>query len=81
MSLFVFSLKMVNKQVSDMVRKTDGFGEPTRFQMDRFALQNGEWFYMTREGAERGPFSSKEDADDDLTAYLYHRHNIEEFGH
>jgi len=64
-----------------MLRKTDGYGESTRFQMDRFAQQNGEWFYMTRECVERGPFDSKEDADGDLIAYLYHRHNIEKFGH
>ncbi len=63
-----------------MQRKTDAYNEPAHFQMGRFALQNGEWFYMTREGVERGPFESKDAAGGDLVAYLHHYQNIEEFG-
>jgi hypothetical protein len=63
-----------------MHRKTDSLGEPFHFHMDRFALQNGEWFYMTREFSERGPFDSKEEAIRDLKAYLRYRHTVEKYG-
>jgi len=63
-----------------MARKTDGGDEKIHFQMDRFVQQNGEWFYITREGDERGPFESKEDAEGDLIAFVRHRRNMEEFG-
>jgi len=54
--------------------------DKVHFQMDRLIQQNGEWFYMTREGDERGPFKTKEDAEDDIVAYIKHQRNIEEFG-
>lgn len=63
-----------------MHRKTDSFSEPFHFQMGRFAVQNGEWFYMTREFSERGPFDSKQDAMADLGAYLKYRHTVEKYG-
>ena len=63
-----------------MHRKTDHLDEPVHFQMGRFALQNGQWFYMTREFPQRGPFDSKDDAAADLKAYLSYRYNIEKFG-
>lgn len=57
-----------------MHRKTDGDNTPIHFQVDRFVQQNGEWFYMTREGEERGPFESKEDAEGDLIFYIRERY-------
>jgi uncharacterized protein YchJ len=63
-----------------MARKTDGDNQKTMFQMDRFFQQNGEWFYMTREGDEHGPFDTKEDAEGDLADYIRHRRNMENFG-
>ena len=60
-----------------MVRKTDNDGGPVHFQMDRFVQQNGEWYYLTREGEERGPFESKEDAEGDLIFYILECHNKE----
>jgi hypothetical protein len=50
------------------------------FKMDRFVSQNGEWFYTTREGEERGPFSSRDEAQGDLIIYLRHLHNLAGFG-
>jgi len=67
--------------VKQMARKTDRYDELVHFQMDRFAHQNGEWFYATRERTDRGPFESKNDAASDLASYIYHRHNIEKFSH
>ena len=64
-----------------MARTNDTNNETIHFQLGRFVQQNGEWFYATREDVERGPFMSKEDANDDLEAYIYHRHNLEELGH
>ncbi len=63
-----------------MSRKTDGKDEKLHFQMERFVQQNGEWFYITREGEEKGPFESKEDAEGDLITYIRHLHDLEGFG-
>jgi hypothetical protein len=63
-----------------MARKTDGEKKKLHFQVDRFFQQNGEWFYMTREGEEHGPFDSKADAEGDLIDYIRHRRNMEQFG-
>jgi uncharacterized protein YchJ len=65
---------------NNMARKTDADKDKLHFQMDRFIQQNGEWFYMTREGEERGPFESKQDAEGDLIAYMRHRLNMEIYG-
>jgi hypothetical protein len=64
-----------------MPRKTDSYDQSVYFQMGRFAQQNGQWFYLTREQVERGPFENREDAESDLASYIYHRHNIEKFSH
>ncbi|PCJ88994.1 MAG: hypothetical protein COA54_01885 [Thiotrichaceae bacterium] len=64
-----------------MVRKNDNKISQVYFQVDRFVQQNGEWFYVTREGVERGPFVTKESAKEDLTAYVYHLNNVEQYGH
>ena len=53
-----------------MSRKTDSDNEPIHFQMNRLVQQNGEWFYMTREGEERGPFESRKEAEGDLILYI-----------
>jgi hypothetical protein len=63
-----------------MARKEDGEEAKRYFQVDRFVLQNGEWFYMTREGEERGPFESKKEAEADLIVYMRHMKKMEDFG-
>lgn len=63
-----------------MARKEDGDKGKQFFQVDRFVQQNGEWFYMTREGEERGPFESKEEAEGDLISHVRHLKNMEGFG-
>ena len=62
-----------------MSRGKDGDDSKLHFQMDRFIQQNGEWFYTTREGEERGPFDSKDDAEGDLILYLQHLHKMKDF--
>ena len=62
-----------------MARKGDD-EDKMHFQMDRFLQQNGEWFYTTREGEERGPFLTKEDAEGDLIAYIHELRKKERFG-
>lgn len=63
-----------------MGRKSDGEESKTFFQMDRFVQMNGQWFYTTREGEERGPFDSRADAEGDLIAYIRQIEQIESFG-
>ena len=63
-----------------MGRDTDSNDEKMHFQVERFHCQNGEWYYTTREGEERGPFESKEDAEGDLTAFIRHQVNMKSFG-
>jgi len=53
-----------------MSRKSEKEDDKLYFQMDRFMEQLGEWFYTTREGEERGPFKSRQDAETDLIDYL-----------
>ena len=63
-----------------MARKEDSEEAKRYFQVDRFVLQNGEWFYTTREGEERGPFESKKEAEADLIVYMRHMKKMEDFG-
>ena len=65
-----------------MTRKYDGDEAKTKtyFQMSRFVQTNGEWFYTTREGDERGPFESKAEAEGDLIEYIRHLAQMEEYG-
>ena len=63
--------------VSAMIRQTDNYNEVVHFQVGRFAQQNSEWYYLTREEGQRGPFASKEDAEGDLTAFIVDLNDIE----
>ena len=63
-----------------MARSTDGKNDKLHFQMGRFVPQNGEWFYMTREDGEIGPFESKDEAKGDIVIYLRHQLKMQEFG-
>lgn len=63
--------------VRAMIRRTDNHDEAVHFQLGRFAQQNSEWFYLTREEGQRGPFASKEDAEGDLTEFIVYLNDIE----
>jgi Domain of unknown function (DUF6316) len=71
---------LLNIQGCRVNRKTDNKDEKIHFQMDRLVQLNGEWFYTTREGEERGPFESKDDAEGDMLIYIRHQLKMEEFG-
>ncbi|MCK5395462.1 MAG: hypothetical protein KAJ32_05685 [Gammaproteobacteria bacterium] len=60
-----------------MMRRTDNHNEMIHFQSGRLAQQNSEWFYMTRDGKQIGPFKRKEDAEGDLTAFIIYLQNLE----
>ena len=62
-----------------MPRKTDDDKQKFHFQTDRFVQQNGEWFYVARDGEERGPFKTKADAESDLIFYIIECHKKENF--
>jgi len=61
-----------------MARKTDNDDKSLYFQTGRFVHQNGEWFYITRGGEQRGPFMRKEDAEDDMISYIRNLNNMQE---
>jgi len=58
------------------IRRTDSPNESTYYQTGRIAQQNSEWFYMTREGRQRGPFKRREDAEGDLMAFLLYLNDV-----
>jgi hypothetical protein len=62
-----------------MDRKHDGEDSKFYFKTDRFIVQNGEWYYMTREGVERGPFESREAAERDSAMYILEQRKRESF--
>ena len=64
-----------------MMRRTDEHKEMLHFQTGRFAQQDSEWFYLTREGVQRGPFKRREDAEGDLTAFIIYLDDIEDTEH
>lgn len=63
-----------------MPRQTDKKDEKMHFQMDRFVQQNGQWYYMTREGEERGPFDTKQDAQGELILHLRQLLKMQDYG-
>jgi hypothetical protein len=42
----------------------------TFFRSDRMVLQNGQWYFTTREGVLQGPFADKAEAQRELDEYI-----------
>ena len=40
------------------------------FKTDRIFQANGEWYFITREGEDRGPYTSKEQANIEIALYI-----------
>ncbi len=47
-----------------------GEDDRTRFRSDRFFIENGQWFFFTREATISGPFTSRKEAEAELTFYI-----------
>ncbi len=63
-----------------MPRESDDDDEKLYFQMDRFRQANGEWYYTTRDGDEKGPFESKREAEADLATYVREKLRTDLYG-
>jgi len=52
-----------------MMRKTDE-KDARYFRSDRFFSSNGQWYFITRENREAGPFATRDAAEAALVDYL-----------
>ncbi|RRJ83397.1 DUF6316 family protein [Aestuariirhabdus litorea] len=52
-----------------------GEGERTWFRSERFLCMNGEWYFITREGSQEGPYRSQAEAERDLCIYIRHQND------
>lgn len=48
----------------------EGEADKVHFRAERFQQSNGQWFYLTREGVQSGPYATREDAARELKFYL-----------
>ncbi len=44
----------------------------TRFRSDRLFVADSQWYFSTREGEEKGPYATREEAEAELVRYIYH---------
>ena len=63
-----------------MAAREDDPEDTTRFRSDRFFCEQGQWYFTTREGPIKGPFSSRDDAEQELMLYLRELRQKEAFG-
>ncbi len=45
-----------------MGQRQDDASERHYFRADRLFMTNGEWYFATREGIDRGPYGSRDEA-------------------
>lgn len=64
------SKSQTREEQNDNIRVREG--EPVKpwFRGDRFSTMNGQWFFMTREGHDVGPFSTREKAEYGLSLFI-----------
>ena len=53
-----------------MAHRTTDTTEVRTFQTDRFFESNGQWYFVTREKADQGPFVTRDLAQYELSVYL-----------
>lgn len=63
-----------------MTARSEDQEDKARFRTDRFFCQDGQWYFTTRENTIKGPYSSREDAQQELMMYLRDLRNMESFG-
>ena len=49
-----------------------GENDRTWFRNERFLCINGEWYFLTRENTQEGPFDTKREAEMELMLFLRH---------
>ncbi len=47
-----------------------GEEDKTHFRSDRIVVMNGQFFFMTRENTQEGPFDNRLDAERELMLYI-----------
>ena len=60
--------------------RDDDREKKTFFRSDRFFSEGDKWFFTTREGAIKGPYDSRADAEQELMLFLRDLRNMESFG-
>lgn len=61
-------------------RADDDDDNKALFRSDRFFCEEGKWYFTTRENVIKGPYESREDAENELMLYLRDLHTRENFG-
>jgi hypothetical protein len=51
-------------------KREDDLQPYTKFRATRFFKESCEWYFLTREGGQEGPFEKKIDAKNSLEAYI-----------
>jgi hypothetical protein len=51
-------------------KREDDLKPYTRFHTSRFFKESCEWYFLTREGSQEGPFERKIDAENRLEDYI-----------
>ncbi len=54
-----------------MSQSRRGEKRQVRFRSDRMFVVDNQWYFSTREGEERGPYATREEAEAELLRYLY----------
>jgi hypothetical protein len=49
-----------------------GEDEKNHFRSERIVVMNGQYYFMTRENTQEGPFDSRLDAERELNLYIRH---------
>ena len=57
-----------------------GEDQKTFFRSDRFFTEGGQWYFSTRENTIEGPFSNREEAEQELMLYVRRLEEREKFG-
>jgi hypothetical protein len=51
-------------------KREDDLKPYTKFRVSRFFKESCEWYFLTREGSQEGPFERKIDAENRLKDYI-----------
>ncbi|MFC2974215.1 DUF6316 family protein [Azotobacter bryophylli] len=53
----------------------------THFRSDRISLINGRYYFDTREGVLKGPYASRQEAQQEVEAYIQRRQKLARTSH